>query len=217
MGASPWELRRPTSPESRRDDMSNRVNSIRGLTFCYAYYGTMPIRSECEFLGLPAFGNAPSFPLGSVLQMSTYTNLLFHIIYSTKYRKPTIDSVWQDELYAYIGGILRDSRGVLLKAGGIEDHIHLLAKLPPTIAVSDMLRLIKTNSSKWINEVKKPKKAFEWQPGYGAFSVSPSQVDRVVAYITKQHEHHHKITFQDEYRAFLKKCKVEYNEQYVWD
>ncbi len=91
--------------------------------------------------------------------MSTYTNLLFHVIYSTKYRKPTIDAAWQDELYGYIGGILRENRGLLLKAGGIEDHIHLLAKLPPTIAVSDMLRLMKANSSKWINEEKKPKKS----------------------------------------------------------
>ena len=177
----------------------------------------MPIRSECEFLGLPAFGNAPSFPLGSVLQMSTYTNLLFHIIYSTKYRKPTIDSVWQDELYAYIGGILRDSRGVLLKAGGIEDHIHLLAKLPPTIAVSDMLRLIKTNSSKWINEVKKPKKAFEWQPGYGAFSVSESQVSAIEAYISNQREHHQTRTFQEEFLLLLKKHNIEYDVRYVFE
>ena len=99
--------------------------------------------------------------------MSTYTNLLFHIIYSTKYRKPSIDPLWQDELYAYIGGILRDNRGVLLKAGGIEDHIHLLAKLPPTIAVSDMLRLMKANSSKWINETKKPKHRNPWARAHG--------------------------------------------------
>ena len=149
--------------------------------------------------------------------MSTYTNLLFHIIYSTKYRKPSIDPLWQDELYAYIGGILRDNRGVLLKAGGIEDHIHLLAKLPPTIAVSDMLRLMKANSSKWINETKKPKKSFEWQPGYAAFSVSESQVGTVESYIENQREHHQKRTFQEEFLLLLKKHGIEYDPQYVFE
>ena len=149
--------------------------------------------------------------------MSTYTNLLFHIIYSTKYRKPSIDPLWQDELYAYIGGILRDNRGVLLKAGGIEDHIHLLAKLPPTIAVSDMLRLMKANSSKWINETKKPKKSFEWQPGYAAFSVSESQVGTVESYIENQREHHQKRTFQEEFLLLLEKHGIEYAPQYVFE
>ena len=149
--------------------------------------------------------------------MSTYTNLLFHIIYSTKYRKPTIDPIWQDELYAYIGGILRDNRGVLLKAGGIEDHMHLLAKLPPTVAVSDMLRLMKANSSKWINETKKPKKSFEWQPGYAAFSVSESQVGAVESYIENQREHHQKLTFQQEFLLLLKKHGIEYDPKYVFE
>lgn len=149
--------------------------------------------------------------------MSTYTNLLFHIIYSTKYRKPTIDPIWQDELYAYIGGVLRENRGVLLKAGGIEDHIHLLAKSPPTIAVSDMLRLIKTNSSKWINEVKKPKKMFEWQPGYAALSVSESQVGAVESYISNQRKHHQTRTFQEEFLLLLKKHKIEYDVRYVFE
>lgn len=149
--------------------------------------------------------------------MSTYTNLLFHIIYSTKYRKPTIDPVWQDELYGYVGGILRENRGVLLKAGGIEDHIHLLAKLPPTIAVSDMLRLMKANSSKWINEVKTPKKPFEWQPGYAAFSVSESQVGAVAAYIANQREHHHTRSFQEEFLLFLKLHNIECDPRYVFE
>ena len=149
--------------------------------------------------------------------MSTFTNLLFHIIYSTKYRKPTIDPVWQDELFGYIGGILRDNRGVLLKAGGVEDHIHLLAKLPPTIAVSDMLRLIKANSSKWIHEMKKPKRQFEWQPGYAAFSVSESQTGSVETYISNQREHHRTRTFQEEFLLFLKKHHIEYDARFVFE
>ena len=114
-------------------------------------------------------------------------------------------------------GRLRDNRGVLLKAGGIEDHIHLLAKLPPTIALSDMLRLMKANSSKWINETKKPKKSFEWQPGYAAFSVSESQVGTVESYIENQREHHQKRTFQEEFLLLLKKHGIEYDPQYVFE
>jgi REP element-mobilizing transposase RayT len=109
---------------------------------------------------------------------NTYTNLLFHVVYSTKYRKPIIKPQWQDELYGYIGGINRNEEGFLLAAGGMSDHVHLLAKLPPTIAVSDMLRLIKTNSSRWTNE-RGDVRYFEWQAGYAAFSVTESQVDRV--------------------------------------
>ena len=111
--------------------------------------------------------------------MSTFTNLLFHIVYSTKYRKPVIEKSWQDDLYGYTGGIIRDHKGTLLCMGGVMDHVHLLAKLPPTIAVSDMLRLIKSNSSKMVNETIKPRTPFEWQPGYAAFSVSESQFERV--------------------------------------
>ena len=120
---------------------------------------------------------------------NTYTNLLFHIVYSTKYRKPLIDAKWQDDLYAYMGGIIREEKGILLCAGGMADHVHLLAKLPPTIAVSDMLRLIKTNSSKWLGE-RDDVRYFEWQEGYAAFSVSESQADRVREYVLHQEEHH---------------------------
>ena len=94
--------------------------------------------------------------------MSTFTNLLFHIVYSTKFRKPRIEKAWQDDLVGYVGGIIRENKGTLLCMGGVNDHVHLLAKLSPTIAVSDMLRLIKTNSSKMVNEQIKPTVSFEW-------------------------------------------------------
>jgi len=99
---------------------------------------------------------------------------LFHIIYSTKYRKRWVTPAWQDELYGYIGGIIRGQNGKLLKIGGVDDHVHLLAKLSPTIAISDVLRMIKTNSSKRINERSDVMRKFEWQSGYAAFSVSES-------------------------------------------
>jgi REP element-mobilizing transposase RayT len=148
---------------------------------------------------------------------NTYTNLLFHIVYSTKYRKPLIKPEWQDDLYGYIGGIIREEKGILLTAGGMSDHIHLLAKLPPTIAVSDMLRLIKADSSKWLNERDDVGGTFEWQTGYAAFSVSESQVPRVRGYIQTQEEHHRRQAFKDEYLGLLRKHHIEFDERYVFD
>ncbi len=149
--------------------------------------------------------------------MSTFTNLLFHIIYSTKYRKPTIRRNWQDDLYGYIGGIVRDQKGTLLKIGGVEDHVHLLAKLSPTLAISDVLRRIKSNSSKWINERPDVIRKFEWQSGYAAFSVSESQLPSVVGYIGNQAEHHRKRTFEEEFLAILKKHHINFDMQYVFE
>ena len=147
---------------------------------------------------------------------NTYTNLLFHIVYSTKYRKPLIKAEWRDDLYGYMGGIIRDEKGTLLCAGGMPDHVHLLAKLPPTIAVSDMLRLIKANSSKWAGE-RDDVRYFEWQEGYAAFSVSESQVDRVRDYVLCQEEHHRTMPFKQEYLGLLRKHKIEFDERYVFE
>ena len=149
--------------------------------------------------------------------MSTFTNLLLHIIYSTKYRKPTIHTEWQDDLYGYIGGIVRDQKGKLLKIGGVEDHVHLLAKLGPTIAISDVLRKIKSNSSKWINERSDVSRKFEWQSGYAAFSVSESKLPAVSEYIANQAEHHRKKTFEEELLAILKKHNIEFDMRYVFE
>jgi len=149
--------------------------------------------------------------------MSTFTNLLFHIVFSTKYRKPTIESAWQDQLYGYVGGIIRENKGTLLCMGGVSDHVHLLAKLSPTIAVSDMLRLIKTNSSKMVNENVRTRIPFQWQAGYAAFSVSESQHDPVQAYILNQEEHHRKTTFQDEFIELLQRHCITYDPKYVFE
>lgn len=149
--------------------------------------------------------------------MSTFTNLLFHIIYSTKYRKPFIRPDWQDDLYGYIGGIVREKKGTLLRIGGIEDHVHLLAKLSPAIAISDVLRTIKANSSKWINERSDVTRKFEWQSGYAAFSVSESQMPAVADYIANQAEHHREKTFEEEFLAILKKHNIEFDMRYVFE
>jgi len=149
--------------------------------------------------------------------MSSFTNLLFHIVYSTKYRRPLIHSAWQDELYAYFGGIIREQKGILLRSGGVADHVHLLAKLSPTITVSDTLRILKANSSKWINDHHQVAPKFEWQPGYAAFSVSESQAATVKQYIDNQEEHHRSRSFEEELLAMLERHGIEYDPRYVFE
>jgi putative transposase len=157
-------------------------------------------------------------PFGTNYNMpSTHTNLLYHVIFSTKCRIPLITNNLQDELYRYIGGIIRAEGGVSLEIGGISDHVHLLVKFKPAISVSEMLGRIKANSSKWANENKMKLRKFGWQEGYGAFSVSESQINPIVKYIRSQEVHHRKQTFQEEYVALLKKHGIEYDEKYLWD
>ena len=143
------------------------------------------------------------------------TQLLVHAVFSTKDRAPLLADEWRPDLHAYIGGILRARKCDLLAAGGIEDHIHLLIRMATTISIADMLRDVKTNSSKWRHESGDAR--FAWQSGYGVFSVSPDSVDAIVAYIADQREHHRKVTFQDEYRAFLQTHEMEFDERYMWD
>ena len=149
--------------------------------------------------------------------VSTFTNLLFHIVYSTRYRKPTIQPLWKDQLYGYIGGIIREHKGTLLCAGGVQDHVHLLAKLSSTIAISDILRLIKANSSKMVNDTLHPSTFFEWQSGYAAFSVSESQSPIVKHYILNQEQHHHRKSFEEEFIELLQRHHIEFDRRYVFD
>lgn len=148
---------------------------------------------------------------------STFTNLLYHVVYSTKYRHNLITPALQAELYPYIGGIIRENRGSLIEIGGMPDHVHLLALFSPTIAVSDMLRLIKTNSSKWANERPDVAGRFEWQTGYAAFSVSQSQAPRVRQYIQRQQEHHRVHSFKEEFIGLLRKHNIQYDERYLFE
>jgi putative transposase len=120
-------------------------------------------------------------------------------------------------LYKYIGGIIRAEGGILLEIDGIEDHVHILAKLKPSLAVSEMLNKIKSNSSKWVNENPKSARRFGWQEGYAAFSVSESQASNVRDYIRNQREHHQRISFQEEFIAILEKHGVTYDPRYIWD
>jgi REP element-mobilizing transposase RayT len=140
-----------------------------------------------------------------------------HIIFSTKNRKPFIQAPVDAELHAYLGGICNKLNCQPITVGGVTDHVHLLCKLSKNIALVKLLKEIKSHSSKWIKTKGEAYKGFYWQDGYGAFSVSPTQVDSVKAYIDNQHEHHTKKTFQEEYLEFLKKHDVDYDERYVWD
>lgn len=147
----------------------------------------------------------------------TYTNLLYHIIFSTKDRIPFIQPAFRSDLHAYLGGIIADLGGIPLEIGGVADHAHLLVKLKPTAALSDVMRELKAGSSKWVNEEKMKLRKFGWQDGYAAFTVSSSQSGRVRAYIRNQERHHARLSFQDELRQLLKRHGIEYEEQYLWE
>jgi REP element-mobilizing transposase RayT len=146
----------------------------------------------------------------------TFTKLYYHIVSSTKNRQPFITPAIEDELQ-YISGIVRGIDGSCIEINGMPDHLHLLAILPPKIAVSDALRDIKANSSKWVHESKPAFKAFGWQDGYAAFTVSKSQVDPVREYIREQKQHHGQRDYKTELLSLLARHDVEYDERYIWD
>jgi putative transposase len=145
----------------------------------------------------------------------SYTNLLYHIVFSTKDRRPLITPEYEARLQDYIGGTIRSLGGICLELNGTEDHVHLLAKLRPTRAVSDVLRELKANASGWMHEVFPSLRNFSWQRGYGAFTVSHSNVESVRRYIARQKEHHQKVSFRDEFIQFLKANGIEYNERFI--
>jgi putative transposase len=128
-----------------------------------------------------------------------------------------ITSEIQDDVHAYLGGIVREMGGKALMINGTVDHVHLLIRTPTTLSSADIIRLLKANSSKWIHQKWPHEHTFAWQSGYGAFSVSESAVNSVMSYIAHQQEHHRKISFQDEFRAFLRKNNIEVDERYLWN
>jgi REP element-mobilizing transposase RayT len=139
-----------------------------------------------------------------------------HFVWGTANREPLIRKSWRDRLHGYIGGILEKKKAKLLAAGGVEDHIHVLASLPATISLADAASAMKSNSSRWVHEEIPQCKGFDWQAGYGAFSVSKSMEERVKAYIHNQEEHHRKQRFSEEFMALLEKHGIAYEERYLW-
>lgn len=147
----------------------------------------------------------------------TYTNLLTHVTFSTKNRAAHIDDDLKPRLLPYMGGILRELGAKAVAINAQPDHVHLLVALPPTLAVADAMRVLKTNSSRWVHEQWPSRRVFGWQTGYGAFSVSRSNVEVVTSYIASQDEHHRTLTFQDEFLTLLKKHGIAYDERYIWE
>lgn len=145
----------------------------------------------------------------------SHTHFLYHVIFATKDREPLINEAWSEELYGYLGGIIRNLGGQVIEINGMPDHVHILMRLPANVAVSDVMRDLKAGSSKWVRRRHDPK--FAWQRRYGGFTVSESMSDTVRRYIGGQKKHHAKQSFETEYKTMLERHKVEFDERYLWD
>jgi REP element-mobilizing transposase RayT len=145
----------------------------------------------------------------------TVGNLVVHLIFSTKKRQPFITPEIRADLFAYMGGIVRELGGAAIIINGTIDHLHMLVRIRPVHAVAQVTRVVKANSSRWARQ--RWKTSFAWQTGYGSFTVSESNVAAVSRYIATQEEHHRKQSFEEEFVAFLKKNKIAYDERYIWD
>ena len=143
--------------------------------------------------------------------------ILVHLIYSTKERRPLIHDGSRDELHRYTATVLKDIESPALLINSVEDHIHILLSLSRRAAISDVVEKVKKETSKWIKRRDQSLSDFYWQSGYGVFSVALSNLPSVRSYIAGQREHHLKVSFQDEFRVFLKKYEIPYDERYVWD
>ena len=145
------------------------------------------------------------------------SSILIHLVFSTKNREPFITPVIESELHPYMATILRDHNSPSLVIDGTMDHVHILFALGRTITIADLVEELKTGSSKWIKTKGREFKNFHWQKGYGVFSIGQSNVVALKRYIRSQKQHHRRVTFEDEYRNFLKRYEIEFDERYVWD
>jgi putative transposase len=147
----------------------------------------------------------------------TLVNLMAHIVFSTKNRDPLITPEIEPELFAYIGGILKNHESRLLHAGGTVDHVHLLMSQSKNVSLSSLMKDVKKDSSSWIKTKGRGFKNFHWQDGYGGFSVGKSEVPALKQYITTQKAHHRKRTFQEEFLQLLDEYGIDYDERYLWN
>lgn len=145
------------------------------------------------------------------------SNILIHLIWSTKDRHPWLTPGIREKTHAFLAGAVRQMDCEAYRVGGVADHVHLAVRLSRTLSVADLVKEIKTASSKWLKDQGPEFNGFYWQQGYGAFSVGMSQKETLLHYIDTQEEHHRARTFQEEYRDFLQKYGIEYDERYVWD
>ena len=145
----------------------------------------------------------------------SYTNLKYHIVFSTKNRQPWLSADVKERLVKYVGGIIRNLKGVLVEANGPEDHIHIAAGVHPQVSISAFVRDVKSNCTTWVRQTFPELRDFAWQDEYAAFTVSQSQLPGVVDYIRRQVEHHRRMTFKEELRLLLEKHGIEFDERYL--
>ncbi len=148
---------------------------------------------------------------------NTYTQINIHAIFSVKGRENIITNNFREDLFKYISGILKNQKQFSLAVNGYKDHVHIFFELNPTFALSDIIGIVKANSSKWINNNKFVPGHFEWQSGYGAFSYSKSQRNSVINYIKNQEKHHKEKSFKEEYLGLLKKFDIQFKDEYVFE
>ena len=151
------------------------------------------------------------------LMCRSLSKVILHIIFSTKNREPWLDSDVRPRMHAYLATICRDLGAELVHVGGGSDHVHIMTMLPRTLSQAQLIEQINKASSKWIKALDARYRGFFWQRGYGAFSVSPSQLEAVLQYIETQQEHHRTRTFQEEYRELLRGHGIDFDERYLWD
>jgi REP element-mobilizing transposase RayT len=147
---------------------------------------------------------------------NTYTQIHIQTVFAVKNRQSLIGDEWKEDLYKYMTSIIQNNNHKLLQINGMPDHVHILFGLRPVQAISNLMKQVKQDSSKWINQNRLPRGKFSWQEGYGAFSYSKSQLPRVIKYIQNQQEHHKTKSFREEYLALLKTHGVDYDERYIF-
>ena len=146
----------------------------------------------------------------------TYYQLLYHFVWSTKERRPIITANIKDSLYDYMGGTFRSLKCTPVLFGGVADHVHICVEVPPRYALAEIIRNVKVSSTKWVRQNYVSASGFEWQEGYGAFSVSPSAREAVLKYIRNQEAHHSQVNFKEEFLWLLKNHAIKYDEKYLW-
>ena len=147
----------------------------------------------------------------------SFASIHLHLVFSTKNRYPWLIAPLAKQTYEYIGGTLRENKCVLIAAGGMPDHVHLLVSISREISVATLVRIIKSASSRWIHDSFPELQSFAWQSGYGAFAVSFSKIPNVRDYLANQENHHAKETYQEEFRDFLRQHEIQWDERYIWD
>ena len=151
------------------------------------------------------------------MMSGTFSQIYIHIVFAVKNRESLIHPSWEEELYKYIAGIVRNKEQKILAINGMSDHIHILIGMRPSCCLSDLVREIKKSSNDFIKEKKFTKYKFQWQEGYEAFSYNHSNLNNIIGYVLNQKEHHKKKTFKEEYIDFLKKFEIEFEEKYLFD